>query len=164
MPPFSGTPRSNFEPVSSSSTTANNPLSPPKMSSAISSFFSSFLSTTHSDAEENNNKVEESAPADEQTTAEEPAAEEEAEEEEPEDLQPIIREECKQTPKCAPLLKHFEHCQEKVTSGHGFKGEDCVEELLMHCADVSTSTTPSVATKLTLQQECAAPKVFSKLR
>ncbi|KAF8873174.1 hypothetical protein CPB84DRAFT_1639731, partial [Gymnopilus junonius] len=108
---------------------------------AIASFLSSFISTTHADAEE---KVE-SAPADEQTTAEEPAAEEE--EEEPEDLQPIIREECKQAPKCAGLTKHFEECQEKVLAGHGFKGEDCVEELLMHCADVP-----------------AAPKLFSKLR
>ena len=42
---------------------------------------------------------------------------------------PIIREECKELPKCAPLAKHFEHCQEKVLSGKGFKGEDCVEEL-----------------------------------
>lgn len=42
---------------------------------------------------------------------------------------PIIREECKESPKCVPLVKHFEHCQEKVLGGKGFKGEDCVEEL-----------------------------------
>jgi hypothetical protein len=27
------------------------------------------------------------------------------------------------------MAKHFEHCQEKVEAGEGFKGEDCVEEL-----------------------------------
>jgi ubiquinol-cytochrome c reductase subunit 6 len=42
---------------------------------------------------------------------------------------PKIREECKQTAKCAPYLKHFEHCEEKVREGKGHKGEDCVEEL-----------------------------------
>jgi ubiquinol-cytochrome c reductase subunit 6 len=42
---------------------------------------------------------------------------------------PIITEECKETPKCAPLAEHFQHCQEKIESGKGFKGEDCVEEL-----------------------------------
>lgn len=43
----------------------------------------------------------------------------------------MIREECKASTKCAALTKHFEHCQEKVHSGQGFKGEDCVEELLV---------------------------------
>jgi ubiquinol-cytochrome c reductase subunit 6 len=43
--------------------------------------------------------------------------------------QPVIREECRESSKCASLTKHFEHCQEKVHAGHGFKGEDCVEEM-----------------------------------
>lgn len=43
-------------------------------------------------------------------------------------IHPAVREECKEK-KCAQLAKHFEHCQEKVQSGQGFKGEDCVEEL-----------------------------------
>jgi len=79
-------------------------------------------------------------------TAQEAAQEEEPE---PEDLQPILREECEKSPQCAPFTKHYLHCQEKVNSGQGFKGEDCVEELfhMMHCAD-----------------ECAAPRLFSKLR
>ncbi|TFK61069.1 hypothetical protein BDN72DRAFT_805282 [Pluteus cervinus] len=106
------------------------------MSSSVSSFFSSFFSTTYADAEE---KPEAEAP---QAEAE-AAAEEEPE---PEDLQPVIREECKESGKCAALAKHFEHCQEKVQSGQGFKGEDCVEELMMHCVD-----------------DCAGPKLFSKL-
>jgi len=107
------------------------------MSSTIASFFSSFVSTIHADAE---------TPTEEATEVVEAAAEEEPE---PEDVQPIIRDECKASTKCAALTKHFEHCQEKVQSGHGFKGEDCVEELfhMMHCVDA-----------------CAAPKVFSKLR
>ncbi|KAF8956755.1 hypothetical protein BDZ97DRAFT_1907046 [Flammula alnicola] len=106
------------------------------MSSSIASFFSSFISTTtHADSEEK-------APADAEIVVEEAA-----EEEEPEDLQPVLREECKASAKCAALTKHFEHCQEKVQSGQGFKGEDCVEEFMMHCVD-----------------ESAGPKLFAKLR
>ena len=108
------------------------------MSSSVSSFFSSFFSSSiHNDSEEKPEEVPEAQEAQE----EEP--------EEPEDEHPAIREECKESAKCAALAKHFEHCQEKVQSGQGFKGEDCVEELfhLMHCAD-----------------DCAAPKLFSKLR
>lgn len=44
-------------------------------------------------------------------------------------VHPAIRDECRNTAACAALAKHFEHCQEKVESGKGFKGEDCVEEL-----------------------------------
>ncbi|KAF9478009.1 hypothetical protein BDN70DRAFT_880546 [Pholiota conissans] len=105
------------------------------MSSSIASFFSSFVSsTTHADSEK--------SAADAEVTVVE-----EVEEEEPEDIQPIIRDECKQSAKCAALTKHFEHCQEKVENGQGFKGEDCVEEFMMHCVD-----------------ECAGPKLFTKLR
>ncbi|KIM65501.1 hypothetical protein SCLCIDRAFT_14888 [Scleroderma citrinum Foug A] len=118
---------------------------------SISSFFSSFLTVVHADASEEKEKVDsvqQEAPA----TAEEPEAEPQEEQtepeaEEPEDLHPIIREECKNTSKCASLTRHFEHCQEKVSSGQGYKGEDCVEELMMHCVD-----------------GCAAPKVLSKLK
>ncbi|KAF9228184.1 hypothetical protein BS17DRAFT_793023 [Gyrodon lividus] len=112
---------------------------------SLSSFFSSFLTVVHADApEKEENTV--SIPT------EEPAAEEEAEKpeeevEEPEDLHPIIRDECKNSAKCVSLTRHFEHCQEKVSAGEGFKGEDCVEELMMHCVDA-----------------CAAPKLFSKLK
>jgi len=81
---------------------------------------------------------------------EEPAEEEEEEEEdEPEDPQPVLREECQNSAKCTPLKQHFEHCQEKIHNGQGYKGEDCVEEMfhMMHCAD-----------------ECAGPRLFAKLR
>lgn len=44
-------------------------------------------------------------------------------------IHPVVRDECKESSKCAALAKHFEHCQEKVSSGEGFKGEECVEEL-----------------------------------
>ncbi|KAL4071663.1 hypothetical protein V8B97DRAFT_2017424 [Scleroderma yunnanense] len=99
----------------------------------ISSFFSSFLTVVHADASEEKERVD-SAQQEAPASAEEPEpeqqqAEAEAEEEEPEDVHPVIREECKNTSKCAPLTRHFEHCQEKVTSGQGYKGEDCVEEL-----------------------------------
>ncbi|KIK04176.1 hypothetical protein K443DRAFT_431891 [Laccaria amethystina LaAM-08-1] len=117
--------------------------------SSIAAFFSSLISTVHADAEQQPEaEVEEEAP-------EQPVAEQEEEEPEPEDLHPVIREECKESSKCASLAKHFEHCQEKVHAGQGFKHEDCVEELhfqlslvhMMHCVD-----------------DCAAPKLFSKLR
>ncbi|KAG5641210.1 hypothetical protein DXG03_005758 [Asterophora parasitica] len=88
------------------------------MSSSIASFFSSFLPVVHADSEEEQPEQQETE-----------AKQEEEEEEEPEDLHPGIREEVKQSAKVIQLTKHFEHCQEKVQSGQGFKGEDCVEEL-----------------------------------
>lgn len=76
-------------------------------------------------------------------------AKEEEEPEEPVDPADEIREECSETPECKGAKKHFEHCQEKVQSGQGFKHEDCVEEMfhMMHCVN-----------------ECAAPKLFAKLK
>lgn len=44
-------------------------------------------------------------------------------------VMPAIREDCANSGKCASLTKHFNHCQEKVEAGEGFKGEDCVEEM-----------------------------------
>ncbi|OBZ74801.1 hypothetical protein A0H81_05645 [Grifola frondosa] len=85
---------------------------------SLSSFLSSFLPVAHADAPEEKEVKEEETPQ-----------EEEAEEEEPEDVMPAIVDECEQSAKCAPLLKHFQHCEEKVNAGEGFKGEDCVEEL-----------------------------------
>ncbi|CAA7262340.1 unnamed protein product [Cyclocybe aegerita] len=124
---------------------------------SIASFFSSFISTTHADSEEK-------AAADTEVVVEE-----QAEEEEPEDLQPVIRDECKASAKCAALTKHFEHCQEKVSAGEGFKGEDCVEEL-----PVSPVAEPSDEFKLRrivslssmmhCVDDCAGPKLFAKLR
>ncbi|KAE9405400.1 Non-heme 11 kDa protein of cytochrome bc1 complex [Gymnopus androsaceus JB14] len=112
------------------------------MSNSITSFLSSFLPTVQADAE--SEKPTEVAAKE---SAEEPEAE--AEEEEPEDVHPTLRSDCQSSSKCAPLAKHFEHCQEKVNAGEGFKGEDCVEEMfhMMHCVD-----------------DCAAPKLFAKLQ
>ncbi|KAL9710494.1 Cytochrome b-c1 complex subunit 6, mitochondrial [Leucoagaricus gongylophorus] len=87
---------------------------------ALSDLFSSLKSTIYADSEEKES---------EEKGQESPVEEEE--EEEPEDLHPAIRDECKET-KCMKLTKHFDHCQEKVHSGQGFKGEDCVEELCMY--------------------------------
>ncbi|KAJ3814631.1 Non-heme 11 kDa protein of cytochrome bc1 complex [Lentinula aff. lateritia] len=113
--------------------------------SSLTSFFSSFLPTIQAEA------PAEEKPADEvkESEEEEEKEEEEEEEEEPEDSHPAIRDECQNSAKCAPMLKHFEHCQEKVQAGEGFKGEDCVEEMyvMMHCAE-----------------ECAAPKLFAQLK
>ncbi|KAI6113915.1 Non-heme 11 kDa protein of cytochrome bc1 complex [Pisolithus croceorrhizus] len=118
---------------------------------SLSSFFSSFLNVVHAEADqekvESATHQEEKAAEAEVEQVEAEAEEAETEAEEPEDPHPIIREECKNAVKCAPLTRHFEHCQEKVSSGQGHKGEDCVEELMMHCADA-----------------CAAPKLFSKLK
>ncbi|KAJ3872146.1 Non-heme 11 kDa protein of cytochrome bc1 complex [Lentinula edodes] len=118
--------------------------------SSITSFFSSFLPTIQAEAP----AEEKQKPADvvkesekEEASAGEEKEEEEEEEEEPEDSHPALRDECQNSAKCAPLLKHFEHCQEKVQAGEGFKGEDCVEEIMMHCAE-----------------ECAAPKLFAQLK
>ncbi|KAG5717051.1 hypothetical protein E4T56_gene1417, partial [Termitomyces sp. T112] len=82
---------------------------------SISSFFSSLFPVIKCEGEE--------------PEKESKAEAEEEEAEEPEDLHPQIREETQRSAKCAKLTKHFEHCQEKVSSGQGFKGEDCVEEL-----------------------------------
>ncbi|KAG2151122.1 Non-heme 11 kDa protein of cytochrome bc1 complex [Suillus bovinus] len=116
---------------------------------SMTSFFSSFFNTVHGDAPEE--KPEDESKEVEVAEAEEPSKESEEEEVEAEDIHPVIIEECKNSAACASLTRHFEHCQEKVQSGQGFKGEDCVEELyavhMMHCADA-----------------CAAPKLFSKLK
>ncbi|KAH9915960.1 uncharacterized protein BXZ73DRAFT_106025 [Epithele typhae] len=107
---------------------------------SLSSFFSSFLETVHADAPEE--KPEDKEPAQEEAQEQEPE-----EEEEPEDIFPKIQDECAETAKCAPLAKHFAHCEEKVNAGEGFKGEDCVEEFMMHCVN-----------------GCAAPKLFAELK
>ena len=122
----------------------------------LSSFLSAFLPVVHGDApvevpitaEESQPVKEEAEPEKEDEKQDEQADSQPAEEEEePEDvgrflflcifdvtdcvrqIHPQIREGCKQSAKCANLSKHFEHCQEKVHAGKGFKGEDCVEEL-----------------------------------
>ncbi|KAH9927374.1 ubiquinol-cytochrome C reductase hinge domain-containing protein [Amylocystis lapponica] len=106
---------------------------------ALSEFFSSFLPTVYADAPEEKEEVKEEP--------EEEAQEAEEEEEEPEDILPALREECEQSAKCASATKHFQHCEEKVNAGQGYKGEDCIEEFLMHCVD-----------------GCVAPKLFAKLK
>ncbi|KIK45715.1 hypothetical protein CY34DRAFT_77483 [Suillus luteus UH-Slu-Lm8-n1] len=114
---------------------------------SVTSFFSYFVNTVHGDAPEEKQPDDKNI-EEEVAEAGEPSKESEEEEEvEAEDVHPIILEECKNSAACASLTRHFEHCQEKVQSGQGFKGEDCVEELMMHCADA-----------------CAAPKLFSKLK
>lgn len=108
---------------------------------------SSLFSTVYADASAEEQKAEEAPEVPEEATK---AAAEEEEEPEPEDvsasltlitfdaiyplkwpaqLHPQIREECQNSPQCAPSTKHYLHCQEKVNNGQGFKGEDCVEEL-----------------------------------
>ncbi|KAJ3719088.1 Non-heme 11 kDa protein of cytochrome bc1 complex [Lentinula guzmanii] len=116
--------------------------------SSIASFFSSLLPTIQADTAADEKLADENnSGADSESSEEAPAEEEEEEEEEPEDLHPAIREECRSSTKCAPLAQHFERCNEKVQAGEGFKGEDCVEEIMMHCVE-----------------DCAAPKLFVKLK
>ncbi|KAI0758762.1 hypothetical protein C8Q74DRAFT_1372686 [Fomes fomentarius] len=107
---------------------------------SFSSLFSSVFGTVHADAPEEK-EVKEA----QEEPQEEPQEEEEAEE--PEDPFPELQEQCANTAKCAPFQKHFAHCEEKVNAGEGFKGEDCVEEFLMHCVN-----------------GCAAPKLFAQLK
>ncbi|KAF2089362.1 Non-heme 11 kDa protein of cytochrome bc1 complex [Saccharata proteae CBS 121410] len=82
-----------------------------------------------------------------------PEEEEEEEEEEPEDIQPKIEEECKESKQCAPAKHHYDECVERVTKkqeeNDGKSDEDCVEEFfhLAHCAT-----------------QCAAPKLFAALK
>jgi len=114
---------------------------------SLSTFFSSLLPSAKCDApEEKEEKVEETKEEGKEEGGEQAAEEEE--EEEPEDLHPALREECAESAKCVQLTKHFQHCQEKVEAGEGFKGEDCVEEMfhMMHCVD-----------------NCVAPKLWAKL-
>ncbi|KAI0262812.1 hypothetical protein BC834DRAFT_1027910 [Gloeopeniophorella convolvens] len=113
---------------------------------SLSSFFSSFIGTVHADSPEE--KAPEEQKEESQEEPQEEAAEEAAEEEEdPEDIHPQLREEAQESPKCRAAAQHFFHCQEKVESGKGFKHEDCVEEIMMHCTDNEL-----------------APKLFAKLR
>ncbi|KAI0772319.1 hypothetical protein BD413DRAFT_39754 [Trametes elegans] len=110
---------------------------------SLSSFFSSFLSVAHADAPEEKEEVKE------EPAQEEEPQEEEAEEEEPEDPLPALQEECEQSAKCAPLLQHFQHCEEKVNAGEGFKGEDCIEEFCCVCELGSLLTLQTRPTMLT---------------
>ncbi|CCM02060.1 uncharacterized protein FIBRA_04136 [Fibroporia radiculosa] len=115
---------------------------------SLSSFLSSFLPVAYADAPaEAEEPKEEEAPAEE--SAEEPA-EEEQEEEEPEDIMPALREECEQSAKCVAATKHFQHCEEKVNAGKGYKGEDCIEELyvafLLSFSALIADARPSLAT------------------
>lgn len=122
------------------------------MSSSVASFFSSLFPTAYADAPEEKEEEQPKEQEEEESKDEgegEEGGEAEEEEEEPVDPAEALREECQNSSKCASLTKHFQHCQEKVSSGQGFKGEDCVEELfhMMHCVD-----------------NCVAPKLFSKLK
>ena len=42
---------------------------------------------------------------------------------------PASREECANSCKCAAATKHFQKCEERVNSGQGYHGENCIEEL-----------------------------------
>ncbi|KAG8685897.1 hypothetical protein FRC09_014474 [Ceratobasidium sp. 395] len=86
----------------------------------LSALLSSFLPTSYAE--------EEKPPKEEGEEAKEEGGGEE-EQPEAEDEAPALREECAQSAACAGFDKHFQHCTEKVTSGEGYKGEDCVEEL-----------------------------------
>ncbi|KAJ7724646.1 Non-heme 11 kDa protein of cytochrome bc1 complex [Mycena metata] len=111
--------------------------------SGLGSFLSSFFPSTHADSDSDDSKSDDSSKK--ESAPEAGAAEEE--EEEPEDAAPGIRDACAARAECAPMKHHFEKCQEKIEAGKGFKGEECVEEFLMHCSEA-----------------CAAPQIFAKLR
>ncbi|CCA74659.1 hypothetical protein PIIN_08610 [Serendipita indica DSM 11827] len=99
-------------------------------------------------------------------------AKEEEEPEEPVDPADEIREECSETPECKGAKKHFEHCQEKVQSGQGFKHEDCVEEMctsavssrwISHFTDISTLFSVSV-TRISSPHDALRKRAFIPTR
>lgn len=82
--------------------------------------------------------------------------EDEDEEEEGEDQFDALKKECAQLPSLKPYIHHYEECVERVTKEQEEEGyeekeykEDCVEEFfhLQHALN-----------------DCAAPKLFSKLK
>ncbi|KAE8224051.1 hypothetical protein CF319_g3002 [Tilletia indica] len=109
---------------------------------SVSSFFSSLLPTARADDGEGEQEESESKDDGETEEGGEDAAEEEEEEDEPEDEQPAIYEACENSAKCKSAKSHFEHCQERVSEGKGFHGEDCIEEFCeFETGDGSTSPT-----------------------
>ncbi|KAK0550036.1 ubiquinol--cytochrome-c reductase subunit 6 [Tilletia horrida] len=102
----------------------------PSLLMSFTSVFSNLLpSAKADDSEEKDDDAEE--PKDDGETEEGGDESEEAEEEEedePEDPAPAIYEACENSSKCKPAKTHFDHCQERVSEGKGFHGEDCIEE------------------------------------
>ncbi|POS88046.1 hypothetical protein EPUL_000301 [Erysiphe pulchra] len=81
--------------------------------------------------EEKDNNEEDGTTEESGVTEPEAEEEEQEEEEEEEDLvdpKDVLEEECKNSKACSPAKHHYEECVERVTSGHGVKNEDCVEE------------------------------------
>ena len=58
------------------------------------------------------------------------------------ELELTERAECQNSSGCSEARHHFEECQERVTEGKGYEGEDCVEELYVcHvCISLLTSS------------------------
>ncbi|KAJ7046280.1 hypothetical protein C8F04DRAFT_1323174 [Mycena alexandri] len=137
--------------------------------SGLGSFISSFFPTTHADSDDSksdDSSKDESAPevgddaeAKDDGEGEGGAAEEE-EEEEPEDAAPGIRDACAARAECAPMKHHFEKCQEKIEAGKGFKGEECVEELLRFALILVTGGLPLIRAPAS----CTAPKPAPRRR
>merc|ERR1712007_133416 len=98
---------------------------------------------------------EEEAEAEEDDDEEE-EDEDDEDEEESEDQFDALKKECSQLPSVKPILHHYEECVERVTKEQEEPGydekeykEDCVEEFF-HLQHALT--------------DCAAPKLFSKLK
>lgn len=112
---------------------------------SASTWYESLFPVAHSEEEQSE---EPSEGGDDEGDDDDEEEDEEEEEEEIEDPYPEIYEQCQNSSGCSEVRHHFEECQERVTEGKGYEGEDCVEEFfhLAHCA-----------------LECAAPKLFAKL-
>lgn len=94
--------------------------------------------------------------AEEDDDEEDEEDEEDGDEEESEDQFDALKKECSQLPSVKPILHHYEECVERVTKEQEEPGydekeykEDCVEEFF-HLQHALT--------------DCAAPKLFSKLK
>ncbi|KOS12795.1 qcr6-ubiquinol--cytochrome-c reductase 17k protein [Malassezia pachydermatis] len=83
-------------------------------------WYEAFFPVAHNEEEDSEDEEEEE---------EEEEEEDDEEDDEPEDVYPEIYEKCQNSPACESARHHFEECQERVTGGKGFEGEDCVEEL-----------------------------------
>ncbi|KAL9933997.1 hypothetical protein V8E36_007079 [Tilletia maclaganii] len=123
---------------------------------SVSNFFSSLLPSARAD----DGEKEEESKDDGET---EESGEEEEEEDEPEDELPAIYEACENSAKCKSAKSHFEHCQERVSEGKGFHGEDCIEEFMAPDTDVFLLSCITVHLAH-CASECTAPKIFAKLK
>lgn len=119
-----------FLSVLSSFGTSSTTPAPAEETQPSTSIFSSLFPTAH--AEEGDDQEGGDEDDGDEEGGDDEEEEEEEEEEESADPFPEIYEQCQNSAPCGESRHHFDECQERVTGGHGFEGEDCIEELYVH--------------------------------